>query len=192
VWHRGIPELFAQKEGLDLSLAKELILQEYGKVGDGALQWYDIDYWFKHLGLQGGWEDLLKRYSHQVRVYPEVHEVLARLREKYYLIVLSNAAREFVDVEMREGELWSYFERVISATSDFCLVKKSHEFYLRICETLGIAPKDLIHVGDHWEFDYQIPRGMGIVSFYIDRKGERKGPGVIKDLRALQDVLDNG
>ncbi|MBW2037989.1 MAG: HAD family hydrolase [Deltaproteobacteria bacterium] len=190
VWHQGIPELYARRKGLDLSQAQELVLQEYRKVGDGALEWYDIGYWFKHLDLPGGWEDLLKRYSPQVQVYPEVHEVLTRLQEKYSLIVLSNAAREFIEVEMREGALAGYFDRIISATSDFGLVKKSHEFYRQICGALGVCPQELIHVGDHWEFDYQIPRGMGIVAFYLDRNGERGGPGVIKDLRILQEVLD--
>lgn len=193
VWHQGIPEFYAQREGLDLSKAQELVLREYRKMGDGVLEWYDIGYWFNYLGLPGGWEDLLEKYSNKVRVYPEVHEVLSRLRERYSLIVLSNAAREFIEVEMREGELAGYFERVVSATSDFGLVKKSPEFYRRICEILGVCPQELVHVGDHWEFDYEIPKGMGIVAFYLDRRGERRvGTDIIQDLRILPEVLDGG
>ncbi len=190
VWHLGIPELYARKEGLDLSQAQEFVLQQYHKVGDEALEWYDIGFWFKHLDLPGRWRDLLERYAYKVRVYPEVYEVLNQLRERYSLIVLSNAAREFVEVEIREGGLADYFERVVSATSDFGLVKKSPEFYRRICEILEVCPQQWVHVGDHWEFDYQIPKEVGIISFYIDRKGEREGPDVIKDLRTLQKVLD--
>ncbi len=192
VWHRGIPELYAQREGLDLSQARERVLQEYQKVGDGALEWYDIGYWFGYLDLPGGWEDLLECYAHRVRVYPEVHEVLGRLRESYSLIVLSNAAREFIEVEMREGGLAGYFERIISATSDFGLVKKSSVFYRRICDMLKVRPHELIHVGDHWEFDYQIPREVGIVAFHLGRGGDREGSDSIRDLRALQEILDGG
>jgi HAD superfamily hydrolase (TIGR01549 family) len=192
VWHQGIPELYAQKKGVDLAQAQELVLQEYRKLGDGALEWYDIAYWFRYLDLPGGWETLLKRYAPQVRVYSEVHEVLSQLRERYSLIVLSNAAREFIAVEMRQGNLASYFDLVVSATSDFGLVKKSPEFYQRICELLGIGPHELIHVGDHWEFDYQIPRGMGIAAFHLSRGGARSGPDVIRDLRTLPEVLDGG
>ena len=190
VWHEGVPELYAQREGLDLAQAQELVLGEYRKVGDEALEWYKIGYWFEYLELPGEWEDLLAKYSHTITVYPEVHSVLNWLKERYSLIVLSNAAREFIEVEMRVGGLEGYFQQVISATSDFGLVKKSPEFYRRICEILGVSGEELIHVGDHWEFDYQIPKGMGIVSFYLDRKGDRTGPHVIKDLMTLRDLLD--
>ena len=118
--------------------------------------------------------------------------MLDRLRERYSLIILSNAAREFIEVEMRRGGLAGYFEHVFSATSDFGLVKKSPEFYRRICELLGVRPQRLIHVGDHWEFDYQVPRKMGIVAFHLSRGGERSGDGVIRDLRQLPEVLDGG
>jgi HAD superfamily hydrolase (TIGR01493 family) len=190
VWHEGIPELYAQKAGMDLHQAREQVLQEYRRVGDGALKWYDIAYWFKWLKLPGRWEALLERYASAVCVYAEVHDVLRRLRKDYSLIVLSNGAREFIEVEMREGGLAGYFDLVVSATSDFGMVKKSPEFYLRICEFLGVRPQRLIHVGDHWEFDYQIPRGVGIVAFHLSRGGERSGPDVIRDLRRLPEVLN--
>jgi len=192
VWHCGIPELFARRAGMELPRAQEVVLQEYRKVGDGALEWYDIAYWFRYLNLPGEWEDLLGHYASQVRVYPEVPDVLNRLAERYSLIVLSNAAREFIEVEMREGGLAGYFDLVVSATSDFGLVKKSPEFYRRICELLGVHPQQLIHVGDHWEFDYQIPRGIGIAAFHLNRQGERSGPDVIPDLRSLPEVLEGG
>jgi HAD superfamily hydrolase (TIGR01549 family) len=190
VWHHGIPELFARRTGIDLTQARAVVLNEYRKVGDEALEWYDIAYWFRYLNLPGGWEELLEHYASQVRVYPEVHEVLGRLGERYSLIILSNAAREFIEVEMRQGGLAGYFDLIISATSDFGLVKKSQEFYRRICALLGIPPQGLVHVGDHWEFDYQIPRGIGITTFHLNRQGERSGPGVIQDLRTLPEVLE--
>jgi putative hydrolase of the HAD superfamily len=174
---------------MDLSQAQALVMGEYQKVGDGALAWYDIAHWFRYFDLPGGWEDLLNRYAAAVRVYPEVHEVLRRLRRRYSLIVLSNAAREFIDVEMRVGRLRGYFDLVISATTDFGLVKKSPEFYRNICELLGVSPQTLIHIGDHWEFDYQIPRGMGMTAFYLNRGGDRSGNDVLKDLSNLPDLL---
>ncbi len=192
VWHCGIPELFARRVGMDLIQAREVVLQEYRKVGDGALEWYDLAYWFRSLRLPGAWEELLEQYASQVRVYPEVPEVLSRLRKRYSLVILSNAAREFIEVEMRQGGLTGYFDLIVSATSDFGLVKKSHEFYRRICALLEIHPQGLIHVGDHREFDYQIPRGIGITAFHLNRKGEQSGPDVIQDLRILPDLLEEG
>lgn len=192
VWHQGIPELYAQKTGIDLAQAREQVLLEYRKVGDGVLEWYDLAYWFSYFDLPGGWEVLLDQYASQVRVYPEVHEVLSQLQKRYSLIVLSNAAREFIAVEMHQGGLAGYFDLVISATSDFGLVKKSPEFYQKICGLLRIEPHELIHVGDHREFDYQVPRGIGITAFHLSRRGGRAGPDVIRDLKTLPEVLDGG
>jgi putative hydrolase of the HAD superfamily len=41
----------------------------------------------------------------------------------------------------------------------------------------------MIHVGDHWEFDYLAPREAGIESYFLDRAGIRNGPEVVRDLR---------
>ena len=51
IWHEAIPALYAQKTGLDFEEAKRRIVEEYGKIGDQKLEWYDIEYWFSYLGL---------------------------------------------------------------------------------------------------------------------------------------------
>jgi HAD superfamily hydrolase (TIGR01493 family) len=189
IWHHGIPALYALKTGLNQEQAQAYVLEEYRKVGDGALEWYDLAYWFRFFDLPGTGGDLLRQYAPAVRVYPEVHEVLGMLHEHFTLIILSNAAQAFIEVEMREGALVTYFAHVFSATSDFRLVKKSPAFYRMICERLHMDPRHLIHVGDHREFDYQIPRSLGITALHLDRKGEQRGPDVLTDLSLLPQVL---
>jgi FMN phosphatase YigB (HAD superfamily) len=189
VWHHGIPALYARKNGLDQEQARAFVLEEYRKVGDGALEWYDLAYWFRFFDLSGTEGDLLKQYASAVRVYPEVHEVIGMLREHFTLIILSNAAQVFIEVEMREGALAGYFTHVFSATSDFRLVKKSPAFYRMICDRLRIDPRHLTHVGDHREFDYHIPRSLGITALHLDRKGEQRGHDVLTDLSPLPQIL---
>ncbi|UCF73980.1 MAG: HAD family hydrolase, partial [Deltaproteobacteria bacterium] len=100
------------------------------------------------------------------------------------LIVTSNAASEFVEVELEEADIKDYFIRVFSATSDFGQVKKAPQFYERICEIMGIEPANAIHVGDHYEFDYLVPRSLGIEAYFLDRDGKRpKESFSVKNLR---------
>jgi putative hydrolase of the HAD superfamily len=47
----------------------------------------------------------------------------------------------------------------------------------------------MIHIGDHFEFDYLIPQQLGIRSFYLDRKEERKGSNVVNDLKVFMKKL---
>jgi putative hydrolase of the HAD superfamily len=68
-------------------------------------------------------------------------------------------------------------------------VKKTVGFYQRICQILEARPQEIVHVGDHYEFDYLVPRTLGIHAFYLDRSGEQNGEFVISDLRDIEERL---
>jgi putative hydrolase of the HAD superfamily len=189
VWLHGIPTLYAEKGGLSFEEAKHFVVEEYLKVGEGAIEWYDIKYWFKFFKLEQNWKDLMERYVDKIDIYPDINPLLARLRGRFPLVLTSNAGREFIDVEMEATGLRKYFNQIFSATSDFRMVKKTIDFYCRICEILKVEPREVVHVGDHYEFDYLVPRSLGIHAFYLDRSGERNGEFVLRDLRNLEEKL---
>ena len=54
------------------------------------------------------------------------------------------------------------------------LIKKEGSFYLALCSSLAIKPGELIHIGDHYEFDYLVPREIGIRAFYLDRNSDQQ------------------
>jgi HAD superfamily hydrolase (TIGR01549 family) len=190
VWGVGIPQLFAEKRRISFEEAKEIVEGEYGKVGDGSLEWYDIKYWFNFFQLNASWKSLLNRFSHKIRTYPGVSRVLQDLSSRYRVIIISNAAREFIDMEVDVAELRRYFSRIYSATSDFGQIKKTAQFYGHICQLLRISPQEMVHVGDHWEFDYLVPKGLGIEALHIDRSWTRKGDDVIRDLAEVGERLE--
>ncbi len=189
VWHQGIPELYAEKYEYGLDEAKELVFHEYSKIGDKAIEWYDINYWLNFFDLDNSWETLFKKFTHCINPYPEVDEVLTLLSQSFKLIITSNAAREFLDTEVEVTNISSYFYRIFSATSDFKEVKKTERFYLKICSLLQVNQDQIIHVGDHFEFDYIIPQKTGITSFYLDRKKEKKGVNVVRDLAEFAEKM---
>ncbi len=186
VWLHGIPTLYAEKGGLSFEEAKHFVVEEYLKVGEGAIEWYDIKYWFEFFRLTQNWKDLMERYVDKINIYPDINPFLDRLRDRFPLVLTSNAGREFIDVEMEATGLRKYFNQIFSATSDFRMVKKTIDFYRRICEILRVEPREIVHIGDHYEFDYLVPRSLGIHAFYLDRSGERKGDFVLSDLRDLE------
>ena len=184
VWETGIPRLYAEKHSLDLPEAASVVKTEYEKIGDSSLEWYDISYWFQHFKLPGRWQDLIDEHRHTIRLFPEVMQVLDKLVQGYDLVILSNAAREFVEIEMQEAHIDGYFAGVFSATSDFGEVKKAPQVYRKIFEIMGVSPSDAVHVGDHYEFDYLVPKGLGLEAYYLDRDGKRpKHDFAVCDLR---------
>ena len=189
VWGQGIPTLYAEKTGLPFEAAKVFVEGEYRKVGEGAIEWYDIKYWFQFFQLEKSWKALMKQFVDKISVYPDVDHILERLKDRSPLVLTSNAGREFIDVEMEATGLGRHFDRVFSATSDFGEVKKTIRFYHRICQTLQSDPKEIVHVGDHYEFDYLVPRRLGIHALYLDRTGQEMGDFVLRDLGDLESRL---
>ena len=189
VWGHGIPTLYAKKAGLSFEAAKDFVVKEYLKVGEGAMEWYDIKYWFQLFQLEESWEVLMERYTDKIKIYPDVHPLLERLRDRHRMVLTSNAGREFIGMEMEATSLGQYFDRIFSATSDFGEVKKTAAFYQRICQILEARPQEIVHVGDHYEFDYLVPRSLGIQAFYLDRSGRGGGDFTLSDLRDLEKRL---
>jgi|Deesub1362A_J573_1020465.scaffolds.fasta_scaffold00113_62 putative hydrolase of the HAD superfamily len=189
VWREAIPKLVARQRGMRVEEAKQWVYRQYDEVGDGNLAWYQLDYWFHRFGLSRHWKEILEAHRHLIRPYPEVHDVLRLLAQHHPLVILSNASRPFIQVEMEVGGLNGFFQRVISATSDLGRVKKSREFYEEVSSMLGVEPSQMVHVGDHWEFDYLAPRQAGLRAYFLDRSGKKKGREVVPDLRVFMDRI---
>ena len=47
----------------------------------------------------------------------------------------------------------------------------------------------MIHVGDDQNFDFDVPRRLGIMAFHFDRKGKHKGELVVHSLEELNKKL---
>jgi len=191
VWEIGIPRLYAEKHSIDLPEAASIVKAEYERLGDSSLEWYDISYWFRFFRLPGRWRDLMEEHRDKIRPFPEVKEVVENLAQDYDLIILSNAAREFVEIEIQEAHIDRHFVRVFSTTSDFQEVKKTARPYRTILDSMGVLPSDTIHVGDHYEFDYLVPKGLGLEAYYLDRDGKRpKDDFVVGDLREFANRIE--
>ncbi len=191
VWLEEMPRLYSLRHGLPLEEARRVVKEEYDRVGDGRMEWYDLRYWLRRFDLGVEPEELFERCRGEVRAYPEVPEVLEGLRRRGYgLILLTNAPREFVSFQLRVLGLEGYFERTFSSFSDFGRIKRSEETYRTVLELCGLSPSQLVHVGDHYEYDYLVPRRLGIRAFYLDRKGRMEGEFVLRDLRELEGKLD--
>lgn len=187
IWFEGLPRLYAEKHAIDFKGAREHLRRAYDEIGDAAVEWYDIKYWFNRFRLGNEWQSLLEEFSYNIEFYPESEAVLSELGQRYELILITNACREFVDVEI--ADIKRHFNQVISCVSDFGEVKKTPAFYSRICRFLGREPSDLIHVGDHWQFDFVAPRDFGMNAFYLDRTRERTGEYIIHNLNEMQAKL---
>ena len=174
VWLERIPELYAEKYGMDVERAKKHVMDEYMKIGPEAIEWYDIHYWIDKFKLDVDWKELLMSCSSYLEMYPEVEGVLRNLSGKK-LIIISNAAHEFIDMEISILNLSPYFDRIFSAVSDFGKTKKDEDVYKMVMEEMGVDGSDAVHVGDNLDFDYRAAKKAGMDAYYLDREGKWNG-----------------
>lgn len=184
MWHEAIPALYARRRGLDIAEARDRVYEEYRRIGDHRLEWYDIEYWFNYLDL-GSSEPVIRDCLGKIACYPEVTQVISSLGSRYRLIVCSGTPRELLDFLLRDIE--PYFVRVFSSVSHYGQLKNP-DFYRRICDEMGVNPEQVIHVGDNWQFDVLNSREAGIHGVYLDRSMSNHEES-ISDLTQLQQLL---
>jgi putative hydrolase of the HAD superfamily len=58
-----------------------------------------------------------------------------------------------------------------------------------ICKKLIIKPQEMVHIGDHKEFDYLVPQKLGITAFYLDRNKTSTGLYTVHNLSQFEEIL---
>jgi HAD superfamily hydrolase (TIGR01549 family) len=191
VWLEEIPRLYSVEKSVSFDDAKKIVRNHYDSVGKDRREWYDIHYWIRRFGLKVEAKELLRKFEHRIKTYPEVPEILEHVKRRgFRLVIVSNAGREFVELELEKTEMKDCFERVFSSTSDFGVVKKTVRLYQRVCSILGVTPQEMVHVGDDREFDFEVPRRLGILAYHLDRTGKDEGEFVIHSLEELNRKLE--
>lgn len=185
VWFEAIPRRYAEKNGIDFERAKTIVEEEYRKVGDQRLEWYDVWYWFNKFDL-GVPLPVMEGCQSSVCYYPEVEEVLASLSGRYELAVASGSPREFLVHLLKD--IKHHFVKVFSSVSDHKQLK-TPEFYWSMCQVLGVKPEQVIHIGDNWQFDFLAPSEIGIRAFHLDRKGQSDDQHSLRSLAELKPRL---
>lgn len=185
LWNTEIPMLYSRTHNVSLESAKKHVFSEYYKALyiEKVKDWTNLNYWSERLQLDVSliYEDMKKKVS----VYEEVISVLEYLKEKYDLIVVTNASEEFMNIKLEIEDLKKYFTHTFSAPKISETEKKDVFTYKKIIDLLGITAEEIIHVGDNAFFDKQVPESIGIKSYLLDRQGL----GDIKSLEELKKLL---
>lgn len=133
--------------------------------------------------------DLFFRVTTRAELYPETLEVLNALGPVRSAVV-SNADREHL-------ASWSFTLPVeFVLISEVVRAYKPHRLvFQRALEQLGLAPHEVLHVGDSDVDDVQGAKTAGLRAAWVNRDGRPRRPGVpppdfeIRDLTALLALL---
>ena len=188
-WFEEVPRLYAKEHNIDQNEALDIVKTSYDEIGPSDIRWYLPKYWFNRFEISSNPISIIEDIKHVKEVYTDALNILKYLNGEYELIVISNAPREFLDVQLEEIE--KYFSKIYSCVSDLEKVKKDSKVYKEILNKHNANSNELIHIGDDYEFDYKAPKEIGIESYFIDReRNHHKENGILRDLRDLKEILE--
>jgi len=149
---------------------------------------------FSEHGIEGDprpYVDQLVLLWRQAKAYAEVPAVLAAL-DGIPRAVVSNADHEFlIDILGRNG---LRFDAVITSESTRTYKPRPRIFETAL-ESLQVAPRDVVHVGDSLHADIAGASRLGMRTVWVNRAGVHRGPGdptpdaEATDLTALPEII---
>jgi FMN hydrolase / 5-amino-6-(5-phospho-D-ribitylamino)uracil phosphatase len=111
-------------------------------------------------------------FEHRQRVdlFPEVSSALAALARRYPLLALTNG-----NADLGRIGLAQHFVGTLSAR-EHGLGKPHTAFFHAGCARLGLAPEQVLHVGDDWALDIEGAHAAGQPSVWLRRPGHPDKP----------------
>jgi putative hydrolase of the HAD superfamily len=154
--------LIFDKLGLD---ASELDTEEMRRLADAYLQ-------------------LCPTKSH---VFPFTHEILAYLRDRYHLHVLTNGFRDVQGIKLKSSGLLAYFREIV--TSDDAGFRKPDEgiFHYSL-QRVAARPRDCLMIGDNLETDIQGARAVGMDCVYFNPAGKSHDSPITHEIACLSEL----
>ena len=125
----------------------------------------------------------------EVDVFPDVGPGLARLRSRYALGSLSNGNADLGRIGLEHVFTVSLNARQVGAA------KPARRCFERLAQELGVAPAQLLYVGDDPVLDVEAARAAGLQSAWMDRRGHAWPAGLhradltVKDCTELAQAL---
>lgn len=100
--------------------------------------------------------------------HPDVPAPLAKMAEKYPLVILSNAGTEFLDASV--PKLGAPFHAVFTA-EQAGFYKPRYQAFEYMVEQLDAKPEDFLHVSSHTRYDIMPMRDLGFPNLVMLRRG---------------------
>jgi FMN phosphatase YigB (HAD superfamily) len=180
--------------------ALRLAIQEHGQESDALA---GVQHAFRAIGITlpdapvaAAIDELMASVRADASPRPGITEAVEQLAAAQMpMAVISNAVyHPFIEWCLDDWGLRDAFAAIISSAS--CGYYKSHDgIYTCAMDALGVAPGDMVHIGDSYRFDIEAPHRLGLRTVWLNLKEDRPDPCVadlvITDLHGLAPrVLD--
>ena len=125
----------------------------------------------------------------KVELFPDALPALEKLAELFPIASVSNGNADLSRIGIRH-----HFTVTIAAR-DHGVAKPHRDLFLTACQALGCEPSDVLHIGDHPEYDVLGAANAGMQTIWLNRRGdswphERKADAEASDLNEVLELLN--
>ena len=117
--------------------------------------------------------------------FPDSAAALARLHERFKLGVITNCDDDLFAAS--EARLGIKFDWVVTAQQAKRYKPNPRGFELMF-ERVGIPPSRILHVAQSLFHDHVTARRLGLSTVWVDRRGDKSGPGATPHAEATPDL----
>ena len=183
-WEHLVPEKFAEKHNRSFGRAKEELMAKY-KSHEETLNWTDIDFWSRELGL-----DILalkEQIRHLIDVHPHVEAFLRLMKErKKKVYIATNAHDKVLALKLKKTEIGRFLTGAITS-AEMGYPKEHQEFWHRTERKLAFQRDRTLFVDDTLAV-LRSARTYGIGYLVYKAKGNSKvAPGKSDEFATVMD-----
>jgi putative hydrolase of the HAD superfamily len=122
-------------------------------------------------------------------VFPFTHEVLAYLKPKYQLHLLTNGFNDIQGIKLASSNLTAYFQEVITSEHSGCL-KPDPRMFAHALERTGATAAESLMIGDNLECDVLGAHNAGIDQVYFNPEKRRHFTQTTYEISSLSELKD--
>lgn len=133
-------------------------------------------------------------------VFPGVEHLLQSLKQKQILLGIisdTDGLKGMKAKRITESGLREFFDQILVPGEDTPETKPSKQPFVKICELLGVAPENCVHIGDNPKTDISGARELGMKTIILipDKKRFKEKTLVpdllieIKDIKKLEKLI---
>ena len=171
-WEEHVPTVYAQENGMNFWDAYEELMGKY-RSKEGTLEWTDIEYWSKELGLNIA--EMKSKMNHLIQVHPYVIDFLKFCREnvkKVYLV--TNAHSKTLAIKMANTEIEPYFDKIV-CSEEIGVAKEDPIFWEKLEKMLSLDRNKCLLADDN-ELVLESAEKYGIKQLIFVAKSSSKKP----------------
>jgi HAD superfamily hydrolase (TIGR01509 family) len=169
-WEHLVPEKYAEKHRITFGKAKKELSKKY-KAHEGTLNWTDIDFWSRELGLDI--MALKEQIRHLIEIHPHVENFLKMVKAgRIKTFIVTNAHYKVLDMKMKKTDLGKYLTGAITSFQ-IGFPKEKIEFWKHAEQQLHFSKEKTILVDDTLEV-LKTARKFGIKYLIYKAKANSK------------------